>query len=706
MKIKVNIFLVIFFYSGSLMSQIKKTISKSVSDVTIESKIIAVSSVVKNGIAFRWAPNNERAWLEINKYGYVVEKYTVMRDGKMLSKVEKRIVKNLKPMPLKSWDSTILNKDDYAAVIAQSLYGESFEMIMQDKQSVQSLVSLSKEKQQRFAMAMYAADHSFQAARMAGLGWYDNAVKQNEKYLYRIYSSIPANILKSDTAKIFIGLTDDKILPKPADILPQAGDKVVMLTWEFDNFADFYGSYYLEKSDDQGKTFYKVSDRPVTKLSNSSEAATNGSMVYSDTLINNVDEFKYRIAGLTLFDEVGPYSEIVTVKGVPKIETAPHIIGLENVKEGKGVLIWEIEDSVVNLIKNFELSTSSIAEGPYKTIISNIDVSKRSIQLDSISSEAAYLTITAVVKAGENKTSMPFLLQAEDSLAPAIPKGLEAKIDSNGVVRINWIQNTEKDLKGYKLYKTLVKDQELTIMMDSVWQTNSYIDTVELKTLNSTVYYSLRAVDKRYNQSDYAPTIAVKKPDVVPPSQPVFKDYQFKDTAVVLNWINSYDDDLKYTTLLRKNLADSANKWEEIMKIDGNTITSFIDTKGEGGSSYGYTLISFDSSELQSLPSVPITLTIPTSFNKSAIKKIDAEVDREKRNITIIWDIVSKQNVTQVELYKATEKEKISLYKIFEGKILNYVDDNLKVNTSYQYGIRAVFEDGKTSDIKIKKINY
>ena len=690
-------------------AQVKKPVAATTPPaVSRKANLVAVASVVKNSICIRWAPGSEAAWKEVNKTGYVLERYTVMRDDKLLERVERRVLKqSLKPMPLKYWDSTLLNKNDYAAVVAQALYGEGFEMVMKDKQSVQSLVSLSNEKTQRYAMAMYAADHSFPIAIMAGLGWRDTAVKKNEKYLYRIFSPVSPSVMKIDTAKVFIGLADDKPLPKPAEILPRPGDKVAMLAWEYDNLTDFYGSYDVERSDDGGATFHKTSDKPVTKLVNSTEGASNTGVVYTDTLTNNTTVFKYRVAGVTLFDEVGPYSEVVSVKGIPAIETAPHITGAENVADGKGTLKWQVEDSVVSLIKNFEISSAPLAEGPYKVIVPNIDVTKRSAELKDISSDAAYITVTAVVKEGENKVSMPYLLQAEDSLPPVIPAGLRGIIDTNGIVRLDWNANMEKDLMGYKVFKTYVKGQEVTGIMDTVWKPNSFTDTVNIKNLNSKIYYAVVAIDKRYNQSGFSPLLEIKKPDVIPPSQPVFKDYAVADTVLTLTWVNSYDEDLKYTKLLRKGLSDSLSRWDTIKQFNrGSSLTEYKDISAKSGNAYAYTLISVDSSGLESDPAIPLTVALPDAFDKSAIRKFDAAADRDARNITLSWSLSASQKIAQIEIYKATEKEKLSLYKVLANDAADFVDTELKVNSKYQYGVRVIFFDGKNSDIKIKKVNY
>jgi hypothetical protein len=97
---------------------------------------------------------------------------------------------------------------------------------------------------------------------------------------------------------------------------------------------------------------------------------------------------------------------------------------------------------------------------------------------------------------------------------------------------------------------------------------------------------------------------------------------------------------------------------------------------------------------------------LPDAFDKSAIRKFDAAADRDARNITLTWSLSAGQKISQIEIYKATEKEKLSLYKVLGNDAADFVDTELKVNSKYQYGVRVIFFDGKNSEIKIKKVNY
>jgi hypothetical protein len=62
--------------------------------------------------------------------------------------------------------------------------------------------------------------------------------------------------------------------------------------------------------------------------------------------------------------------------------------------------------------------------------------------------------------------------------------------------------------------------------------------------------------------------------------------------------------------------------------------------------------------------------------------------------------------VKQLELYRGTSKTNVSLYKILDPGVVQFVDTNLIVNTPYRYAVRAIYQSGKQSDFAITDINY
>jgi hypothetical protein len=92
---------------------------------------------------------------------------------------------------------------------------------------------------------------------------------------------------------------------------------------------------------------------------------------------------------------------------------------------------------------------------------------------------------------------------------------------------------------------------------------------------------------------------------------------------------------------------------------------------------------------------------------KIAIKKLAALIDRDKRQITLNWEPIVK-DISQYEIFRGEDKEKLSLYKVMDAteQTISFTDTDLRVNTKYQYGIRAIYSDGRASAIIIKDVTY
>src|ERR1035437_5738084 len=56
------------------------------------SKIELVARPLKDSIMLRWGANNSLLWEDANKKGYTIERVTILRDGKLLSAPEHKIL--------------------------------------------------------------------------------------------------------------------------------------------------------------------------------------------------------------------------------------------------------------------------------------------------------------------------------------------------------------------------------------------------------------------------------------------------------------------------------------------------------------------------------------------------------------------------------------------------------------------------------------
>jgi len=210
----------------------------------IKNSIKVLARPQKDKILLRWATTTPLSWKLSNQYGFMVERYTVTRDKKILAQPEKKIISTapFKPQPLDNW-KTLAEKDNYTTVMAQAIYGKDFELSGGDNKGLTKIINQATELEQRFSLSLYAADNSFEAAKLAGWAYEDKDVKPNEKYLYRVISAIPKNKLVVDSASAYVGIADYQELPKPSDIASVFGDKTVMLSWDYSILKNYYNNY-------------------------------------------------------------------------------------------------------------------------------------------------------------------------------------------------------------------------------------------------------------------------------------------------------------------------------------------------------------------------------------------------------------------------------------------------------------------------------
>lgn len=699
MRIKYSIYTIyflVFCFLPTIAQQKTKQNQKPKSQIMVMARV----SEKDNLINIRWGTSDAQAWKLSNKYGFNVERFTILRDKKMLAQPERKLIaKALKPKPLAEWEK-LARADNFAAVIVQAIYGDKFEMSGTASNGVANIMAQSQDLDQRFGFSLYAADMSFAGAKMAGWGYTDTDIKSNEKYFYRIKSAIPPGLLKIDSAGAYIGVDDYEPLPKIEEVATNFGDKSVVISWDYARLKNFYNAYYIEKSIDGGATFKKVSELPITNL-NEKEGAGANRMYYIDSLNNNLTKYQYRIAGINPFGELSPYTDIAEGKGKSLLAFVPNI--KNNSIDDKGVLQmqWEFDEAGNNQISGFILNKAAKSEGPYLEVIKNISPESRNLSYDKLDG-SNYFTITAVGKESEARTSYPVLVQPIDSIPPAIPSGLVAKIDTTGKVTLQWDANKEIDLLGYKIFRSLSKGEEAVPLIDSVWYVNNYKDVLSLKMTNKKAWYGISAIDKRFNQSKISELVELKKPAVIPPSPAVITKYKTTGDKVMLKWVNSSDSEVVSHTILRRTHPDSA--WV-MLKTFTDTTNSFTDEKLKAEQNYQYVIDVKNEGNLKTRSEILMIQTTALATGKLVLTRLYAYPHPDEHRIEIVWDD-KLDNVKSYQIYKAQTGASLSLWRVLSAKEKGLFDTAPTINTSYEYGVIAVLQSGAYSEMKTVTIKY
>jgi hypothetical protein len=647
-------------------------------------------------IWLRWAPSRPLAWKYANQYGYVIERYTINRDGKTLEHPEKLVLHTaLKPAPLPAWEKAA-DTSDYAAIVAQALYGASFKTDIKKEGALMDIVNRATEQEQRFAYALFASDRSFAVAQQAGLGFIDKNVKPTEKYLYRIYTNIPAAKMPVDTGMLFTGLKDEIPLPKPLDLGAMFADKAAMLSWNYILLKEVYNGYIIERSNGIDQPFTAINKEPIVNA-NEKDTLVPSRIFYIDSLKENYTMYYYRVRGLDPFGELGPPSDTVQGRGLPSLPYNPKITRSALIGTQQVDFEWEFPAAGDDLITGFSIISAGDAKGPFDTLQRNIPVNSRQFLLDQPLLPSNYMAVVAVGKNGTIASSFPVLVQPEDTIPPAMPLGLEGVVDSTGHITLHWRRNTERDMMGYRVFRSNRPGDGFVQLTVSPQADTLFRDSVQMNTLHHMIYYKIVASDKRYNQSAFTPVLALTKPDKTLPSSPVFTSYELKDGQVKLTWINSPDKEVVKYRLLRRPKAQVIPMWELVKEFSntGAATDSLTDAPALE-TPFSYTLQAVALNGIVSSYAPALTISIPADAGTLPVPQLKAVVDRDSKEIILTWKFEAK-GARQYILYKGSDTSPMTLLQTLDASRKTYTDTQLEINKQYQYTIKVVMENGRQS---------
>jgi len=659
-----------------------------------EQQLFLIARPLPDSILLRWAPADYFAWKNGNVHGYILKRYTIIRDSNLLSNPPLVVLdSNIKPMLLNDWE-LLVKQNKHAALAAQALYGESFEVGLDEQvNSMRQAYLKSEEQKQRFSFALYAADVSPVTARAMGLMYIDTTACANEKYLYRVIMQWPDTLNKADTASVFTGISEYTPLPGPAEFHVEYADRTALLRWNKYVHNDVYMSWEIERSDD-GNQYHPLEKGNMLPMEKNE--STRDEYAYAiDSLPDNTTTYYYRIRGINSFGEKGPWSEPVHGQGVERIKGVPHITRYTATDKGV-VLLWEFPEQYESMIEGFKIMRSVHDQKGYEVLAGGLSPDTRSYT-DKEPLYTGYYKVMAFRDTVASKTSYPFLVQLMDSIPPHKPEAPAGHVDTQYVVHLEWEPNTDNDLLGYIVFRSQSGNDEYTRLTSQYVPHSFFKDTLNKRNLNRSVYYKIAALDKRYNQSEFSNPVDIQKPDMIPPANPAFRNVKPTKTGIELSWAQSSSSDCRNYILYRKPANDTA--WKQVTEQQHDTKAQqlvYIDRDAQPGATVHYKLTAFDEAGNASGPVYSIKIQPLKTTHARGIRRVSRTLDMKHGLVRIKW----KQPDGPVQGYKVYKKDNeypYRLYKSVEGTENVFNDRGLKAGNTYIYRIQVEYEDGSTS---------
>ncbi|MFC2070209.1 fibronectin type III domain-containing protein, partial [Chloroflexota bacterium] len=273
------------------------------------------------------------------------------------------------------------------------------------------------------------------------------------------------------------------------------------------------------------------------------------------------------------------------------------------------------------------------------------------------------------------------VLVVTDSIPPSAPTGLAATLGEEQVT-LDWNDNSESDLDGYNVYRSLTSGANFTQINGSLVETSDYVDTG--LTNDITYYYVVSAVDLGSNESGYSSEDNAIPTDL-PPAAPTGLVATGWEEEVELDWSNNGESDLDGYNVYR-----SLTSGDNYTKINGSLVatSNFTDTGLTNDVTYYYVVTAVDLSVYESSTSSEDSAT-PTDLPPAVPTSLVATAG--DKQATLNWADNSDTDLDGYNVYRSTTSG--SGYSKINGSLVstsNYTDTGLTGGTTYYYVVTAV----------------
>ncbi|MFT6127420.1 MAG: hypothetical protein ACJA2M_000244 [Polaribacter sp.] len=668
------------------------------------SSINVIGRYTNDAVELIYFPDKNKALYQGLKTGFIIERAEMIDSIASLEDFKFAIIDEVLPIKEGAWKSLIENssgKEKDNIILAKEFYDN------RDKQTGgkftfdKGIKEMQEQKfKEDFAYIIFVmnATKNNSVAEALGLSYTDKSAVMHKKYVYRIsLKEKMKNYIVADG--MFLIETSDKKNAVERDIYVKTWDGKLTFIWDEN---DMVSGAHVERKNNTTGTYELLNKSPALK---SDETSVRNS--YTDENLTNYTTYEYRFYGFNPFGEKVYFGE---AKGMPRDLTPPANPSISSAKHATPEEIkiaWKMPIEVPDL-KGYVVARSNKNKGNFKLLHSKLLPKNIKSYTDKTFNKEKdnYYVVQAIDTAGNISSSSPYLVTIIDSIPPLKPKFISGKIDSLGVVTIDIELNKERDLMGYRLFRSNSDKHEFSSIEEGFQEKDTiftkaqtiFKDTVTINSLTPYIYYKIKALDYNFNQSKYSDILKVKRPDVIPPTTPVFKRVIVGENDVELHYILSKSEDVVGHYLYRRLKMDAA--WELIATIE-NDKTKYKDKKLKQGIKYYYSLRAKDDSDLYSEYANPVYGKPYDDGLREPVKNLT--ISKIEENSTITWEYKDLNKNTFFVIYKKNKKGNLVQYKSISE--LNFTE-LLKKGETVEYAVKVFTTDGGQSKIsKIVSIN-
>ena len=697
-----------------------------------------------DSIVVRWAVDNAGVWMAANQYGWDLYRSTddptdqsffldtmVYSDTMTVDTIWMRhITQNgpIRPLTLDEMMARFPADNLYAGAAAQALYGTMrYDVNRDESENLSDFMGLAfhqyQEQTQRQFIAYLAAECDPQVATALGLRYVDRDVKRGGYYEYNIESRVPqvlADILGTSILVQCVPFKRQADEDMPELTVTQLDASRVALRWQRNRLS----GYFVERKCGNGPWTRMNTEAPIWPMN--PDKGTRA--VYGDSIASWMEQevvfidslnigitYTYRVQA---FDAFGDRTEWRTAEPYHMLDlvppAAPRVEPVVVEENRRCLVTWQVPYKDDDLL-GYYVAFSVTSGGPWNTISPMLKPESR-YYIDSVADVhgRGFYRVFAIDTAGNVAYSSAVLNMIEDIVPPAAPKGLRGIVsDTAGYLYLQWKANTDLDLLAYKVYYANQKDHEFIERSLGYIGDTFFVDSINISTLTSEVFYYVVAVDRNHNYSATSDTLRLRLPDFIAPGVCLLDNMVQDADSVTLRWLSSASDDVERYCIYRK--LRNAPQWELVKMLsasEADSLIRFVDKPAPNPVPYTYAIEAIDSARNSSGYGGQAVVLFSPSNRFDVGFGIDAKVDKKKNRVVLSWEIAydGRKDYYGV-IYRSTDGgQTFNDVATFSRGETSWTDIKVKAGVTYHYYIElrllgggAASNPSKVVSAKLKK---
>lgn len=586
----------------------------------------------------------------------------------------------IKPASRERWEA-LKNQSDMVGPILKVLYPEPTK---EAPQSFFGQVNSHQTLNNRHYFYLFLSADNRAVSKASGLEYLDKSAERDKEYLYRATIQGHEDSPGHSGEKV-VNTRDLADSYRAPELRAGNKDSAALLSWNHRGYKNLFLSYDVQRAAGQ-KPFRNINDAPLAYNKERGRDTTDGLMYFLDSLKEVGTTYRYRLVAHDYFGLDSEPSNVVPVK-FRDLHAPPAPQGLKVQPAGGGMeVVWDYPHRPEDLAGFYAVRSKHSSSGPFNRLHEKLLPSdqKNYVDQNAGARDDYFYAVAAFDTAGNFNVSNGVSPSVPDTIAPEPPKGLEAKVDSSGLVALRWQMGDADDLSGFRVFRSLSRDYEFVQVTDTPTVYNAYVDTLNLNSLNSKVYYKVVAVDDRWNHSRFSDVLEVTRPDTIAPTRALLTGATYEKGMVRLEWEPSSSQDVEKQYVMYR--GEGQNQWQVLDSLRGNEKDSYSAPLTDTTRAWQLAIQTMDDNGLHSGLSNIRKVVVDSYSPVPPVEDFQAE-NGGGDQVQLSWETPSKAEKYRLMLYRAQGEGQPLLYETLEGARPAYTDSGLQADTTYRYQV-------------------